>query len=423
MKIDKSKVENQQLKLTLEAENDEIDKHLKKASTKLSNRLKIPGFRKGKAPMSIVEQIVGIEGIVEESLEYAVPDLVNKAIQQENIEFFSTPKISVLDLQPKLKFEALIALKPITKLLNVEKIKVDVEKEKVSAKEVNKVIDEIRDQNGTWTPVSRKASMGDLVTIDFKCEADGEEIMNHSSIDLLLDVKFEENLKMPGLMKKISGMEKDKTKKFNIDLPEDYLSEKYRNKTAEYNVKLHEIKEKDLPEVDDSFAKIVDPNVEDLKGLKKLIKTNLQTTANNKWDQDLWDEYIKMVVDSSEFTIAELMIEQETSALIDQQKKTIENQKIEFDDYLKQIEQTEETFEKELKVAAENRIKRALAIEEIMTHYEIEVQESKIKEELEKWKKQQNNPQFTEDQVSDEIKYSLRREKLLEKIKNVALKS
>ena len=423
MKIDKSKVENQQLKLTIEAENNEIDDHLKKASSKLSNRLKIPGFRKGKAPMSIIEQIVGIEGIVEESLENSVPDLVNKAIQQEDIEFFSSPKISVLDLQPKLKFEAIIALKPITKLLNIEKIKIDVEKEKVSSKEVNKVIDEIRDQNGTWAPVSRKASMGDLVTIDFKCEANGEEIMNHSSIDLLLDAKFEENLKMPGLMKSIAGMEINKTKKFNIELPEDYLSEKYRNQTAEYNVKLHEIKEKELPKVDDSFAKIVDPNVEDLKGLKKLIKSNLQATADNKWDQDLWDEYIKLVVDSSQFTIAELMIEQETGALIDQQKKTIENQKIEFDEYLKQIDQTEETFEKELKVAAENRIKRALAIEEVMSHYEIEVQETKIKEELEKWNKQQNNSQFTEDQVTDEIKYSLRREKLLEKIKDVALKS
>ena len=115
MKIDKSKVENQQLKLTIEAENNEIDNHLKKASSKLSNRLKIPGFRKGKAPMSIIEQIVGIEGIVEESLENSVPDLVNKAIQQEDIEFFSSPKISVLNLQPKLKFEAIIALKPITK--------------------------------------------------------------------------------------------------------------------------------------------------------------------------------------------------------------------------------------------------------------------------------------------------------------------
>tara|TARA_B100001029_G_scaffold129017_1_gene108038 strand:+ start:11737 stop:13005 length:1269 start_codon:yes stop_codon:yes gene_type:complete len=422
LKIDKGKIENQQLKLTLEVNNDEINNHLKRASTKLSNRLKIPGFRKGKAPMSIIEQIVGIEGIVEESLEHTVPDLVNKAIQQENIEFFSTPKVSIIDLQPKLKLEAMVALKPITQLLNLEKIKVDVEKEKVSAKEVNKVIDEIRDQNGTWAPVSRKASMGDLVTIDFKCEADGEEIMNHSSIDLLLDLKFEENLKMPGLMKKISGMEKNKTKKFNIELPDDYLSEKFRNKTAEYNVQLHEIKEKELPEIDDSFAKIVDPNVEDLKGLKKLIKTNLQTTADNKWDQELWDEYVKQVVDSSKFTIAELMVEQETVALIDQQKEMIKNQKIEFDDYLKQINQTEETFEGELKIAAENRIKRALAIEEVMTHYDIEVQEEKVQEEIEKWKKQQNNSQFTEEQVSDEIKYSLKREKLLEKIKDITLK-
>ena len=422
MKIDKGKIESQQLKLTLEVDNDEINNHLQKASAKLSNRLKIPGFRKGKAPMSIIEQIVGIEGIVEESLEYAVPDLVNKAIQEENIEFFSTPKVSIIDLQPKLKLEALIALKPITKLLSLEKIKVDVEKEKVSAKEVNKVIDEIRDQNGTWAPVSRKAAMGDLVTIDFKCEVDGEEVMNHSSIDLLLDLKFEENLKMPGLMKKISGMEKNKKKKFNIELPDDYLSEKFRNKTAEYNVQLHEIKEKELPEIDDSFAKIVDPNVEDLKGLKKLIKTNLQTTADNKWDQELWDEYIKQAVDSSKFTIAELMVEQETNALIDQQKEMIKNQKIEFDDYLKQIDQTEETFEEELKIAAENRIKRALVIEEVMTHYEIEVQEEKVQEEMEKWKKQQNNSQFTEEQVSGEIKYSLKREKLLEKIKDIALK-
>ncbi|MEC7921313.1 MAG: trigger factor [Chloroflexota bacterium] len=422
MKIDKGKIESQQLKLTLEVDNDEINNHLQKASAKLSNRLKIPGFRKGKAPMSIIEQIVGIEGIVEESLEYAVPDLVNKAIQEENIEFFSTPKVSIIDLQPKLKLEALIALKPITELLNLEKIKVDVEKEKVSAKEVNKVIDEIRDQNGTWAPVSRKAAMGDLVTIDFKCEVDDEEVMNHSSIDLLLDLKFEENLKMPGLMKKISGMEKNKKKKFNIELPDDYLSEKFRNKTAEYNVQLHEIKEKELPEIDDSFAKIVDPNVEDLKGLKKLIKTNLQTTADNKWDQELWDEYIKQAVDSSKFTIAELMVEQETNALIDQQKEMIKNQKIEFDDYLKQIDQTEETFEEELKIAAENRIKRALVIEEVMTHYEIEVQEEKVQEEMEKWKKQQNNSQFTEEQVSGEIKYSLKREKLLEKIKDIALK-
>ena len=405
LKIDKSKIDNQQMKLTVTAENSDIEDHLKKASSKLSNRLKIPGFRKGKAPRSIVEQLVGIEGLVEESLEFAVPELVNRAIDSENLEVFSTPRVSILDMQPKLILEALIALKPIIKLSNLDSIKVEVAKDKITSKEVNKVIDEICDQNGTWAPVDRKPSMGDLVTTDFKCEVENQELMNHSSIDLLLDVKFEENLKMPGLMKKISGTEKDKIKKFKIELPDDYLDEKFRSKVAEFQINIHEIKEKQLPEIDDSFAKIVDPSVENLKGLKKTVKTNLQANADNKWEQDFWDDYLKQTVDASEFTIAQIMIDQESETLLDQQKKMIEDQKIKFDDYLKQIGQTEENFEKELGDAAETRIKRALVIEELMSHYNIEVLDEEASEELDKWKNQQNNTQFSEDQVLSEIIY------------------
>ena len=103
MKIDKSKVENQQITLTLHVEESEIEKYLNRAAQKLSNQLKIPGFRKGKAPKSIVEKIVGKEGLIEESLQFSVPDLVNKAIEKEKLEVFATPKISVLDLVPKLK--------------------------------------------------------------------------------------------------------------------------------------------------------------------------------------------------------------------------------------------------------------------------------------------------------------------------------
>ena len=103
MKIDKSKVENQQITLTLEVEEDEIEKYLVQAAKKLSNQLKIPGFRKGKAPKSIVEKIVGREGLVEESLQFSVPNLVNQAIDKEALEVFATPKISVIDLVPNLK--------------------------------------------------------------------------------------------------------------------------------------------------------------------------------------------------------------------------------------------------------------------------------------------------------------------------------
>mgnify|MGYP000599877778 CR=1 FL=1 len=166
MKIDKSKVENQQVTLTLEVEEDEIDKYLVQAAKKLSNQLKIPGFRKGKAPKSIVEKVVGREGLVEESLQFSVPNLVNDAIDKENLEVFATPKISVIDLVPILKLEAKVALKPNAKIGKLEDIKLDVIKDKISAKEVNNIIEQSRNQHASWVPVKRKSKIGDLLSLD-----------------------------------------------------------------------------------------------------------------------------------------------------------------------------------------------------------------------------------------------------------------
>lgn len=416
MKIKKGKVRNQQLVITLTVDDEEIEKHLQRASVKLSSRLKIPGFRKGKAPRSIVEQLVGRDGLVEESLDEALPDVVHKAIEEENIEVFSAPKVSKIDLQPKMTIEAVLALKPMVQLSKISGIKVKIEKEKITAKEVNKVIDEIRDQNGTWLPVKRPAKMGDLLTVDFKCEVADKVILDHSSIDLLLDVQFEDNLKMPGLMKKMTGILMEGSKVFSIVLPNDYPEEDLREKKANFAVLIHEIKEKNLPNVDDSLANTIDPSVKDLKELKKKIKINLEQSAEKKWEQLFWDDYLKQIVDSSNYTIADLMVEQETDLLLSQQKKMIENQKIEFVEYLKQINKSEEDFIAELKATADSRIKRSLTIDELFEHYEINVEEDRVREDLDKWKNQQGNAKISEEQIMDEIRYSLKREKLLSQI-------
>ncbi len=416
MKIKKGKVRNQQLVITLTVDDEEIEKHLQRASVKLSSRLKIPGFRKGKAPRSIVEQLVGRDGLVEESLDEALPDVVHKAIEEENIEVFSAPKVSKIDLQPKMTIEAVLALKPMVQLSKVSGIKVKIEKEKITAKEVNKVIDEIRDQNGTWLPVKRPAKMGDLLTVDFKCEVADKVILDHSSIDLLLDVQFEDNLKMPGLMKKMTGILMEESKVFSIVLPSDYPEEDLREKKANFAVLIREIKEKNLPNVDDSLANTIDPSVKDLKELKKKIKINLEQSAEKKWEQLFWDDYLKQIVDSSNYTIADLMVEQETDLLLSQQKKMIENQKIEFVEYLKQINKSEEDFIAELKATADSRIKRSLTIDELLEHYEINVEEDRVREDLDKWKNQQGNAKISEEQIMDEIRYSLKREKLLSQI-------
>ena len=417
MKIDKSKVENQQITLTLHVEESEIEKYLNRAAQKLSNQLKIPGFRKGKAPKSIVEKIVGKEGLIEESLQFSVPDLVNDAIKKEELDVFATPKISVLDLVPELKLEAKVALKPNANLGKIDDIKLEIQEEKVGAKEVNNIIDQSRNQHASWVPVKRKSKMSDLLSLDFKCESDSEIIMDHKSIEIILENEYEDNLKMPGLMKKLCGLIEDGSKKFKLDLPADFFNEKFQNNTAKFEVKIISVKEKNLPDIDDNLAKLMDPSIENIKELKKQIKKNLELNSKNKYDQDLWDSFIENAIKKSKFTIPEIMLEQETENLVKQQKQMIENQKIKFDTYLEGINKTEEEFEKELASSADLRLKRAIIVDEITMHYEVEIDDKIIDEELKKFKELQKNTNYSDQNIKEEIKYQKKRDEIIKIIK------
>ncbi len=417
MKINKSKIENQQITLTLEVEENEIEIYLVKAAKKLSNQLKVPGFRKGKAPKSIVEKIVGKEGLVEESLQFSVPNLVNEAIDKERLEVFATPKISVLDLVPNLKLEAKVALKPEAKVGKLEEIKLEIKQDKIGAKEVNSVIDQSRNQHASWIPVDRKSKIGDLLSLDFKCESSGEIIMDHKSIEIILESQYEDNLKMPGLMKKLSGLKEEDSKKFKLDLPEDFFNEKFKNVKSEFNVKIISVKEKSLPEINDNFAKLIDPSLDNIKELKKQIKKNLEQNAENKFDQELWDSFIDSAIEKSKFVIPEIMIEQETENLIKQQKEMIENQKIDFEVYLSGISKTEDEFEDELAKSADIRLKRAVIIEEIVNYYEVQIDDKIIDKEFNKFKEMQKNNNYSDQNIKDEIRYQKRRDEILGIIK------
>jgi len=417
LKINKSKIENQQITLTLEVEENEIEIYLVKAAKKLSNQLKVPGFRKGKAPKSIVEKIVGKEGLVEESLQFSVPNLVNEAIDKERLEVFATPKISVLDLVPNLKLEAKVALKPEAKVGKLEEIKLEIKQDKIGAKEVNSVIDQSRNQHASWIPVDRKSKIGDLLSLDFKCESSGEIIMDHKSIEIILESQYEDNLKMPGLMKKLSGLKEEDSKKFKLDLPEDFFNEKFKNVKSEFNVKIISVKEKSLPEINDNFAKLIDPSLDNIKELKKQIKKNLEQNAENKFDQELWDSFIDSAIEKSKFVIPEIMIEQETENLIKQQKEMIENQKIDFEVYLSGISKTEDEFEDELAKSADIRLKRAVIIEEIVNYYEVQIDDKIIDKEFNKFKEMQKNNNYSDQNIKDEIRYQKRRDEILGIIK------
>ena len=182
------------------------------------------------------------------------------------------------------------------------------------------------------------------------------------------------------------------------------------------------IKEKSLPDVDDNFAKLMDPSINDLKELKKQIKKNLELNAKNKYDQDLWDSFIDNAINKSKFTIPEIMLEQETENLIKQQKEMIENQKIDFENYLNGINKTEEEFEDEISKSADIRLKRAVIIEEIVDYYDVNIDDKIIEKELKKFKDIQKNNNYPDQNIKDEIRYQKRRDELLKIIKENNLK-
>ena len=246
--------------------------------------------------------------------------------------------------------------------------------------------------------------------------------MDHKSIEIIIENQYEDNLKMPGLMKKLTGLSEEDSKNFKLELPEDFFIEKFKNTSAKFEVKIISIKEKSLPDVDDNFAKLMDPSINDLKELKKQIKKNLELNAKNKYDQDLWDSFIDNAINKSKFTIPEIMLEQETENLIKQQKEMIENQKIDFENYLNGINKTEEEFEDEISKSADIRLKRAVIIEEIVDYYDVNIDDKIIEKELKKFKDIQKNNNYPDQNIKDEIRYQKRRDELLKIIKENNLK-
>ena len=174
--------------------------------------------------------------------------------------------------------------------------------------------------------------------------------------------------------------------------------------------------------MDDNFAKLMDPSIENIKDLKKQIKKNLELNSKNKYNQDLWDSFIEDAINKSKFTIPEIMLEQETENLIKQQKEMIENQKIEFDTYLEGIKKSEEEFESELALSADLRLKRAIIVEEIITHYEVEIDDKIINDELKKFKELQKNTNYSDESIKEEIKYQKKRDEIIKIIKSNNIK-
>jgi trigger factor len=240
-------------------------------------------------------------------------------------------------------------------------------------------------------------------------------------MEYIVDYGKEHIESIPGFAQKLIKMNLDQEKLFNLQFPDNFPDENLRNKTGNFNVLIHEIKEKGLPDLTDNFAKSLGEGLEDVKGLKQKIKENLKLNAENEWNNRIIEDFIEKVIESSEFIVAPILIDQESENIVKRQKEYIESRKLDFDEYLKNSEKTYEGLLKESREVAQKNINKSLVFNEISKKEDINVDEEEVVKELNQWQENNSkNTKISKDQVEQNIRQSIKDRLIMDRILELA---
>lgn len=379
MKVTREKIENSQAFLTIEMEPAEVEKSLAEAYRRLVKRTNIPGFRKGKAPREVLERYLGKESFMEDALNHLVPQAYEQALKEQQIEAIAHPHIELIQTDPVI-FKATVPLMPVVKLGDYHHIQVAPEPVEVTDDQVDAVIERLRHQNATWEPVDRAADFGDLLVLDIESQIEGEPFINQkgAQYQVLRDSPYP----VPGFGEQLVGMKKGEEKEFKLELPADFPGE-LAGKEASFKVKVVEIKEEILPELNDEFASQLGPELKTVAALREEVTNNLKLRAEEKARMDFEEKVIDAVVDQAEVEFPPILVEAEIHRLIDEQSRRFQVQGGSLEEYLESVNKTEEQLHEELHPIATRRVTRSLVLGKVAEEEKIEVDESEIDAEIE----------------------------------------
>ncbi len=383
MEIKVENTENKnEVKISFKVEAEKFENAIKSVYSKNAKYFVIPGFRKGKAPFNIVEKRYGDEIFYEDAFNELVPGIYENAIKEKNVAAVSQPKIDIQKMKKgeDLEFTATVQTKPEVKLGKYKGIELKKVEYTVSDEDVNHEIGHMQEKNARVTTVEdRPVQSKDITTIDFEGFVDGKAFEGGKAEGHELEIGS--NTFIPGFEDQIIGMNKDEERDINVKFPEDYYSKELAGKDATFKVKLHEIKEKKLPELDDEFAKDVS-EFNTLKELKDSIKDKKQKENDNKAKREIEDAAIEKVCENTPVDIPSGMIDSEVANMVSEMEQQLSYQGISLDQYLKIMNKTRAEIEDNYKAQAEKNVKARLIIEAIIKEENIVASEEEIAEKL-----------------------------------------
>ncbi|MCD8212121.1 MAG: trigger factor [Oscillospiraceae bacterium] len=412
------KQENSTVKLEIEVPAEEFDAAVDKVYKKNKSKYNVPGFRKGKCPRKIFESMYGPSVLYGDAIEMVYPDAYDDAIKDQDLCPVTYPEIDIVSVGKEgLVFSAVVTVKPEVKLGQYKGLSAPKPEVEVTEESIMHEMQPLIDQASRLVSVERPAQTGDTVIIDFQGTIDGEPIEGGSSENFNLELGS--NTFIPGFEDGVVGMEIDETKEIPVTFPKEY-SEDLANKDAVFTVTLHEIKEKEVPELDDDFAKDVS-EFETLDELKKSLADNLEKNLKKESEDAFRDALIRQVCENAEVEIPKAMVDQAVEDRLNEMSRSLQQQGLTLDQYLGYYGLSRDQMADQLRGQCQQEILQNLVLDAVTEAENIEATDEEIEEVYKNGGLDaQNNPIEEEElrqMISEEdMRYNLVRTKTVDVI-------
>ncbi len=380
MNITTEPLENRQLRLTIELDDEQTQQAMRKAARKISKQANIPGFRKGKAPYELVLQRYGEETIRQEAADDMVAQVFAQAMVEQEIEPYAPALLENTTLDP-ITFEFLISLFPSVDLGDYRAYRLKYPKVRVYKKDIQRALEEIREQNAILEPAERPVALGDGAIVDIEGWAGDNQVVGANDMRIILNAASTDPA--PGFAQAIVGMEPGEERTFTLPLPDDFPHEDLRGRETRFTVKLKEVYDSTLPDLDDDLARATG-NFDSLKELEAYIKERLREKAQQEIDSQYTTQVTDTIVEQAQIEYPpDALAEALDDVLQEFEQEIKQKTRFSLEDYARLQGRTLEDIRDDLEPIARSRLERALVLGRVVELENLQVEDDEITEHIE----------------------------------------
>jgi trigger factor len=416
VKVSVEKLPTSEAVLDVELSWDELEKASDKAYRRLVQKVDVQGFRRGKAPRSLLERKLGKEYIYQEGLDDLITEVYRSTIKEHDLTPITKPELDAPvfeagQIGQPYHFSLKVPILTPVVLGDYRSLHFDREEVNITSEEVEQEIETLRNRQAQWRAVDRPAAIGDRVTMDLKLSAGEQSISDLKNNPF--ELTGERHGIYAGMDEHIVGMQVGASKTFTTTLPEDYSNEKLAGKEAQYDVTLHKVEARELPELDDAFAE--QAGYETPEDLRKATSDRILESKKRRVNNELRDRVVQAVIDQAQVTIHPVLVSEEAEDMLHQFSHMLEQQRMSMDQYLLMMRKSREEYLKDIQPDAEERVKRQLVLDEVARQEEISITPEELEALLRAYTQAGYNIPRSEEQLQS-IAISYRREKAITRL-------